>query len=72
MGSLGCERHHAPRLEAYQNQRKIKPVTLVPDPVTHKIRAVTAMPLFKIDESSTLFSRTLQCVSSQDSYGSIE
>ena len=27
--------------------------------VTHKIRAVTAMPLFKIDESSTLFSKLL-------------
>ena len=26
--------------------------------VTHKIRAVTAMPLFKIDESSTLFSKS--------------
>ena len=46
-------------IEAHQNQRKIKPVTLVPDPVTHKIRAVTAMPLFKIDESSTLFSKLL-------------
>ena len=46
-------------IEALQNQRKIKPVTLSADPVTHKIRAVTAIPLVKIDSTSTLFSKLL-------------
>ena len=46
-------------IEALQNQRKIKPVTLSADPVTHKIQAVTAIPLVKIDSTSTLFSKLL-------------
>ena len=39
-----------------QNQRKIKPVTLSVDPITHKIQAVCASPLVKVTDESTLFS----------------
>ena len=43
-------------LETPQNQRSIKPITLVNDPITHKVRAVVAIPLVKlVAEGSTLF-----------------
>ena len=42
-----------------QNQRKIKPVTLSVDPITHKIQAVCASPLVKVTDESTLFSGLL-------------
>ena len=42
-----------------QNQRKIKPVTLSVDPVTHKIQATCASPMVKVTDESTLFSDLL-------------
>eukprot|EP01043_Picozoa_sp_COSAG02_P026172 COSAG02_NODE_1499_length_12268_cov_12.941984_12_plen_486_part_00 len=42
-----------------QNQRKIKPVTLSIDPVTHKIQATCASPLVRVTDESTLFSDLL-------------
>ena len=42
-----------------QNQRKIKPVTLSVDPITHKIQAVCASPIVKVTDESTLFSNLL-------------
>ena len=42
-----------------QNQRKIKPVTLSVDPVTHKIQATCAAPMVKVTDESTLFSDLL-------------
>ena len=42
-----------------QSLRKVKPVTLSVDPITHKVQAACASPLFKITDESTVFSKLL-------------
>ena len=45
------------RLE--QDQRKIKPVTLAIDAITHKVQATCASPIVRITDESTLFTSLL-------------